>query len=672
MAIVPPWQRVAENERLDAALFYARAGLRVFPCHGIRDGACTCGDPACARPAKHPWTRHGLHDATTEESVIIRWWGEMPLANIGLVAADIGVVLDVDPRNGGDASLDRLIDRYGKLPDTVEVMTGGGGMHYWFYLPEGVQLKKGALGPEYPGIDIQAVGAYAIAPPSQHASGRSYQFEGSSDFCEGHPIARAPDWLLDLTRGHRHTDAPTQPRRAQPVPRAAPPGEADRVRAALSTLSADAYDTWIEIGQALHSTDWLEAFELWDTWSQTSSKYRDIHDLRRRWSGFDSFRPITLRTVFWHAKRAGYKPTASAAAAAVPIASMLVPAGQFASQFRRPEYVVDGIVQGGRLHACTGHSNAGKTAILLEMGCCVCMGRLFAGIETRRGRVLFLAGENAEDVRGRLLAWCEANGCAPSELDDWMHVYPAAGPIEELANGLIEACNAIGSFALVIVDSKLPYFGGDDENDNPQGLAQAKAFRRFSEEIAGLPAVVVLGHPRKGAHSPEELHPRGALAYLNEIDTNLIAFNEGEVVRFHWAIKIRGPSFEPRYFRMMSHELAGTADRHGRNFQTVLALPMSAPEGSQADALQEANDVLSVIVHGLGKRSLTDVASILGWVNERGEPAKAKVQRRMQSLLNDKLIYKPREHGNYAATKAGKQAVEELEKSLRSYREIRG
>ena len=37
--------------------------------------------------------------------------------------------LDVDPRNGGDARLEKLQEMHGPLPDTWKVATGGGGSH---------------------------------------------------------------------------------------------------------------------------------------------------------------------------------------------------------------------------------------------------------------------------------------------------------------------------------------------------------------------------------------------------------------------------------------------------------------------------------------------------------------------------------------------------------------
>ena len=60
----------------------------------------------------------------------------------------------VDPKNGGDVSLDTLISKYGKLPNTVEALTGGGGRHLLFTMPEGITINNtaGHLGP---GLDTR-------------------------------------------------------------------------------------------------------------------------------------------------------------------------------------------------------------------------------------------------------------------------------------------------------------------------------------------------------------------------------------------------------------------------------------------------------------------------------------------------------------------------------------
>lgn len=89
-----------------AASWYARNGIPVFPLNGIAAGICSCGTNACGNAGKHPRTAHGFKDATTDQNQIDRWWRQWPGANIGVPtgAATGYLVLDVDPRNGGDES----------------------------------------------------------------------------------------------------------------------------------------------------------------------------------------------------------------------------------------------------------------------------------------------------------------------------------------------------------------------------------------------------------------------------------------------------------------------------------------------------------------------------------------------------------------------------------------
>jgi bifunctional DNA primase/polymerase-like protein len=109
----------------------------VFPLHTPHDGSCSCGRRGCANIGKHPRTPNGLKDATTDPELISRWRGMWPDANRGVrTGAESGiVVLDVDPRHGGDDSLHELEREHGEVPATIECLTGGGGRHIYFQAP---------------------------------------------------------------------------------------------------------------------------------------------------------------------------------------------------------------------------------------------------------------------------------------------------------------------------------------------------------------------------------------------------------------------------------------------------------------------------------------------------------------------------------------------------------
>lgn len=180
-----------------SALTYARWGWRVFPLHTPRGSGCSCGSATCGNAGKHPRTRHGFKEATTDDAQIAAWWSEWPDANVGIATGpESGIlVLDVDPRNGGDDSFDELIDRIGPLPETPEVLTGGGGRHLFFRWPAGVDALRAK--PIGQGIDIKGAGGYVVAAPSLHASGRAYGWEASSRPGDV-PLADVPPALLAM------------------------------------------------------------------------------------------------------------------------------------------------------------------------------------------------------------------------------------------------------------------------------------------------------------------------------------------------------------------------------------------------------------------------------------------------------------------------------------------
>jgi hypothetical protein len=190
-----------------AALIYARRGWAVLACHDPASaGGCTCGRPACASPAKHPRTRRGLHEATTDQAAIAAWWRRWPNANVAVRtgAASRLVVVDIDPGHGGEESLAGLVAAHGPLPDTVAVHTGGGGRHLYFAHPGGtVRNSAGALGP---GLDVRGDGGYVLAPPSRHVTGDTYRWVTTGR------SAPLPAWLLYILG--RPTANPAPPRQA--------------------------------------------------------------------------------------------------------------------------------------------------------------------------------------------------------------------------------------------------------------------------------------------------------------------------------------------------------------------------------------------------------------------------------------------------------------------------
>src|SRR5439155_14246039 len=122
------------------------------------------------------------------------WWTECPTANIGTPTGGWCDVLDIDPRHGGDEALAALERQHGPLPDTAEVLTGGGGRHIYFKPTPGLRSSAGQVGA---GLDVKAEGGYVLLPPSTHASGRLYLDEILRPLFET-PLATMPAWMVAL------------------------------------------------------------------------------------------------------------------------------------------------------------------------------------------------------------------------------------------------------------------------------------------------------------------------------------------------------------------------------------------------------------------------------------------------------------------------------------------
>lgn len=182
---------------LKAALALAESGAHIFPCHypifASEMPSCSCGNPKCKSKGKHPAIKGWRTAATRDPQEIVTYWRKHPDYNIGLPTGAINNfdILDEDPKNGGEESLEELIEEYGPLPDTITTKTGSGGKHFYFQHSPG--LKNNNTGKIKSGIDFKTNGGYVIAPPSMHISGIRYQWITPIP-----ELSPPPSWLASI------------------------------------------------------------------------------------------------------------------------------------------------------------------------------------------------------------------------------------------------------------------------------------------------------------------------------------------------------------------------------------------------------------------------------------------------------------------------------------------
>lgn len=114
-------------------------------------------------------------------------------SNFVIVPNDDVIVFDVDNRNGGMESFEKLKHLFAP---TFKVVTGSGGYHYYYRLPKGFNkiLRKNLDDAGYTGIDVKNKRGCLVAPGSIHPNGGIYKIaEDSID-----TLADVPQELLKL------------------------------------------------------------------------------------------------------------------------------------------------------------------------------------------------------------------------------------------------------------------------------------------------------------------------------------------------------------------------------------------------------------------------------------------------------------------------------------------
>jgi hypothetical protein len=282
------------------ALLMASLGHPVFPLYGIKDVTCTCGNAICPAPGKHPRRQNSFKEATIDPTVINMWFKYEPGLNYGVrLGQELGntgkmaMVVDVDRyKVGGAEALEDLEKIHGRLPETVEVMTGAGGSHYYFLTDSSLSFTD-KMGQN---IDLK-VNGYVVGPGSLHVSGRRYEMEASSDMFEGQGMADLPRWVSDQFS----KSAMLNESRVEIVPNTEPLSRYERasIKYDLAVISAAcSRDEWLKVLMGLHCRNQSkEMFDIADEWSQTCPKKYDAGALIKAWNSFKPGDGITYETV---------------------------------------------------------------------------------------------------------------------------------------------------------------------------------------------------------------------------------------------------------------------------------------------------------------------------------------------------------------------------------------
>ena len=270
----------------------------------------------------------------------------------------------------------------------------------------------------------------------------------------------------------------------------APPADDDDswrdVLDALGAIPSDDRNVWIDVGMALQSTGRVDAFDVWDRWSQSSNKY-DAVACERTWRSFRRS-GITIATVFGFARDKGWRPerkthqsksNGSDAQAAKDIGEHgestdaplpIVYAHEIGADSLNLPQIFEDVLTAGGLSVMYGASNSGKSYIGLYAACSIARGISCLGKRTTAGVVLFVAGEGAASVKMRIEAYKRHHSVDRFPLA----IIPAAvnmlDPLADTQRVIDAARRAEDEFGLSItlttIDTLARAFGGGNENSS--------------------------------------------------------------------------------------------------------------------------------------------------------------------------------------------------------------
>lgn len=419
-----------------------------------------------------------------------QWWGE-PLATdergrgygIGIVCGRPSgglVVLDVDPRNGGQLDIEAE-----GLWFAPRVVTGGGGLHV--YCSSSSPVSKGKT--SRLGIDRQGDGSFVVAPPSRHPGGGKYLWFGDDAAWATNELAPLPAWALERPEA---TAAPAAGTTDLWVAAALARPEDVSIGTQHETLTRLA---WWAAGHL--DRDVAEVVLLGWAARLTLGNPRQpwaLADVRNRLDSAYEKREVVFSVESAPASAPVGSTSASASAPPPEVpASAFVPVRSL--EFPDQDWVVEDFVAPGAFTEVIGKVKKGKSTLVYQLVRSVLTGEPFLGRAVSPGPVVVLTEQEGASLKATLtraglygadlpLVVVRKSGLA------------ALGPWPVAAAAVVDLATWLGA-KVIVVDTlaRLARIRGDAENSSGSVAVLDPLDRARSAGVA----CVFVRHARKGA-----------------------------------------------------------------------------------------------------------------------------------------------------------------------------
>ena len=358
------------------------------------------------------------------------------------------VCLDVDMKHSTSATniaIKRMAEWVKQQDQLTEVSVSGRGRHVFLFVAD-EDLDK--IKPKYKlggGQEIEVFGLPTSPGKSVLLSGQKLAGRLSNE-THDNLLSLLTMWgVIEQDNSNQPAEVPRPKPEYQPVLSSAP-DDISKAAQALQFINPDTdYDTWIEVGQALHTAFGSQGHELWAGWSSQGSKYKSEQDIDTHWKSFHQGKGVSIGTLFHHAKQGGYSPSSKAAdrKSAVEDFSNFIQAqqAQVASDQPAPteqpywkelsldltrlypvEYLIDGFLAHS-FSVSAGQPGVGKTTAMVSV-CLIAAGFTLSDspLKTESRRKILYVTEDANQVRQSLYAYSKYWNLDPKEIAEWFIV----------------------------------------------------------------------------------------------------------------------------------------------------------------------------------------------------------------------------------------------------------
>jgi hypothetical protein len=443
-------------------------------------------------------------------------WTQTPDAGIAIVTGKPSglVVIDVDPRHGGDEAAVR--GALGFKPQLV-VRTGGGGVHFYCAMGAAdVRCGKTSM----KGVDRKGSGGFVVAPPSIHPNGEPYKWEAPG---AGGKLEALPEWTLVAPAPGPNTEdgstsTPT-PWIAQALlnPEGCEPGAQHETLARLAywLTATQPYD--IAHGMLSLFAGRLPLSRPAEPW--TAQHVKELLDSAAR---KHSARGHTVGASFTTQLPAGTS-SADLGERKKRLRSRVKRASEWVLEQSSADWLVDGLIAPSCFTEIVGEVKKGKSTLISQVVHGVLTGDPVLGLTTKKTGVLVYT----EQVGISLEATLERAGIRHHPNLHLLTIADTIGePWAEVVEMLVDTCVEVGAQVL-IVDTFARLAGLEGESENSAGaVTLLNPFHHA--KLRGI-ACVFARHSSKSIENRHDVSRagRGTSAISGEMDTCALLYRPG-------------------------------------------------------------------------------------------------------------------------------------------------